>query len=191
MGIWNQKRTKARAGQIFEQMALDKTLYKNRFMQELEEGTIVPSRHSFKISLFMKKAENSLLIAKHHKEMQPSNDEPSKLYWDYWAITISYYAMLYSAKAAILSKGYEVKTHEAAHIALGHLLVPSVLDKEDLEILNQSHKIFEDEYVKYFEDARKESHIARYAAIKTYTSRQVEEIFSNASAFIAKISLLL
>ena len=99
--------------------------------------------------------------------------------------------MLYAAKAAILSKGYEIEDHDAAQIALGYLLVPDELEKEDLEILNQSYKIFEDEYVHYFEDAKKESHIARYSAIKTYTKRRLDEIFNNAVKFIAKIGLML
>ena len=131
------------------------------------------------------------MIAKHHKDIQPSKDSPKKLHWNYWAIIISYYSMLYAAKAAILSKGYEVNDHDAAQIALGHLLVPDKLEKEDLEILNQSHKIFEDEYVHYFEDAKKESHIARYSAIKSYTERRLEDIFNNATEFVAKIGLML
>ena len=65
------------------------------------------------------------------------------------------------------------------------------MEKDDLEILNQSHKIFEDEYIHYFEDAKKESHIARYSAIKTYTERRLQEIFNNATKFVAKISLIL
>ncbi|MBI2131024.1 HEPN domain-containing protein [Candidatus Woesearchaeota archaeon] len=125
------------------------------------------------------------------KELKPVQGQPKRLHWDYWAITVSYYSMLYSAKAAILSKGYEVGDHDAAQIALGHLLVPDKIEKEDLEILNQSYRIFEDEYVHFFEDARKEAHIARYSAIKTYTQRRLEEIFGNATKFVGKISLIL
>ncbi len=99
--------------------------------------------------------------------------------------------MLYAAKAAILSRGYEVGDHDAAQIAIGHLLIPDKLERVDLEILNQSHKIFDDEYVHYFEDAKTESHIARYSAIKTYTERRLQEIFDNATKFVAKISLIL
>ncbi len=99
--------------------------------------------------------------------------------------------MLYAAKAAILSKGYEASDHDAVQIALGHLLVPDELEKEDLEILKQSHKLFEEEYVHYFEDAKKESHIARYSAIKTYTERRLEEVFSNARELVAKINLMI
>jgi uncharacterized protein (UPF0332 family) len=99
--------------------------------------------------------------------------------------------MLYAAKAAILSKGYEVSDHDAAQVALGHLLVPDEIEKEDLEILQQSYKIFEDEYAHYFEDAKTESYIARYAAIKTYTQRRLEEIFGNATEFVAKIGLII
>jgi len=64
--------------------------------------------------------------------------------------------MLYCAKALILTKGYEVHDHDAAQVALGYLCVPDEIEKEDLEILNQSFKIFEDEYVHYFEDAKRE-----------------------------------
>lgn len=99
--------------------------------------------------------------------------------------------MLYAAKAAVLTKGYEVKDHKAAQIALGHLLVPDEIEKEDLELLNQAYKIFEDEYIKQLEEARKESNTARYSAIKTYTERRVDEIYDNARKFILKIKIVL
>jgi uncharacterized protein (UPF0332 family) len=172
-------------------MPFDTEAYKQEFKKYLRAGRIKSSDQYFKIKLFLQKAENSLLIAKHTKDIIPTDDQPKKLYWDYWAIIISYYSMLYAAKAAILSKGYEVKDHDAAQIALGHLLVPTEIEKEDLELLSQSYKIFEDEYVKYFEDAKTESYIARYSAIQTYTKRRLEEIFTNATQFIAKISLIL
>ena len=172
-------------------MQFDRKAYANLFKAAIAEDRIKKSQETFKIKLFLDKAENSLLIAKHAKDIKPTSDQPQKSYWDYWAITIAYYSMLYAAKAAILSKGYEVDDHDAAQIALGHLLVPDKLEKEDLEILNQSHKIFEDEYVHYFEDAKKESHIARYSAIKTYTERRLQEIFDNATKFVAKVALML
>jgi len=172
-------------------MEFNKEEYKKQFDECIKVGRIKKSSDLFKVRLFLKKAENSLQIAEHNKKYNPSKDEPEKLYWNYWAITISYYSMLYAAKAAIHSKGYSVSDHDAAQIALGHLLVPDQMEKEDLEILNQSYKIFEDEYVKYFEDAKKESHIARYSAIKTYTERRLDEIFDNATKFVGKISLIL
>ena len=172
-------------------MEFDKKEYQKIFEEYIREKRIKKSEQSFKIKLFLEKAENSLLIAKHTKEIQPSKDQPKKLFWDYWAITISYYSMLYAAKAAILSRGYEVSDHDAAQISLGHLLVPDKIEKEDLEILSQSYKIFEDEYVHYFEDAKTESKIARYTAIKTYTKRRLDEIFDNATDFVAKIGLIL
>ena len=172
-------------------MEFDRKAYANMFKTAAAENRIKKSQETFKIKLFLTKAENSLLIAKHVKEIKPTNNQPSKLYWDYWAITISYYSMLYAAKAAILFKGYEVDDHDAAQIAIGHLLVPDKLEREDLELLNQSHKIFEDEYVHYFADAKTESHIARYSAIKTYTERRLQEILDNATKFVAKIGLIL
>ena len=90
-----------------------------------------------------------------------------------------------------LKEGYEVKTHEAAQITLGHLLVPNQLEKEDLEILNQTHKVFEDEYVKYFEDAKIESSTARYNTRPSYTEKRVEEILQNAKKFINKIDIVI
>jgi len=165
--------------------------YKESFEEYVKDKRITRSVNSFKIKLFLKKGENSLLIAKHVKDVKPGKGEPERLYWDYWAITISYYSMLYCAKALILTKGYEVHDHDAAQVALGFLCVPSQMEKEDLELLNQSYKIFEDEYVKYFEDAKTESHIARYSAIKTYTERRLSEIFENARKFVAKAALIL
>ncbi len=165
--------------------------YKRLFEEYAAVARITKSRDTFKIKLFLKKGENSLLIAKHIKDVKPGKGEPEKLYWNYWAITISYYSILYCAKALILAKGYEVHDHDAAHVALGHLCVPSQIEKEDLELLNQSHKIFEDEYVKYFEDAKRESHIARYSAIKTYTERRLDELFENARKFVSKAALIL
>ncbi|MEK6937421.1 MAG: HEPN domain-containing protein [Nanoarchaeota archaeon] len=172
-------------------MQFDKNQYKQTFNDFVKQKRIKESQDYFKIKLFLQKAENSLLIAQFHKDIQPQKDQAPKLYWDYWAITIAYYSMLYAAKAAIISKGYEVSDHDAAQIALGHLLVPDAMEKEDLELLNQAYKVFEDEYVHYFEDAKTESHIARYSAIHTYTQRRVKEIFENATKFVAKISLIL
>jgi len=161
------------------------------FNDHVKQKRIKESQDFFKIKLFLQKAENSLLIAEFHKDIKPNKDQAPKLYWDYWAITIAYYSMLYAAKAVVISKGYEVSDHDAAQVALGHLLVPDAMEKEDLDILNQAYKIFEDEYVYYFEDAKTESHIARYSAIHTYTRRRVEEIFENATKFVAKIGLIL
>ncbi len=172
-------------------MEFDRRAYANLFKTALAENRIKKSLETFKIKLFLAKAENSLLIAKHIKDLKPTKDQPPRMYWDYWAMTSFYYSMLYAAKAAILFKGYEVQDHDAAQIALGHLLVPDKLEREDLEILNQSHKIFEDEYVHYFEDAKTESHIARYSAITTYTERRLQEVFENATKFVAKIGLIL
>ena len=172
-------------------MQFDKEAYQKQFSEYLKEDRIKKSNQLFKIKLFLERAENSLMIAKHAKDLQPGKDQAKRLHWDYWTITISYYSMLYAAKAAILTKGYEVRDHDAAQIALGHLLIPDDMEKSDLELLNQSYKIFEDEYVRFFEDAKKESHIARYVAIQSYSKRRVEEIFDNATKFIAKISLML
>lgn len=165
--------------------------YREMFEKFKEDRTISFSDSRFKIPLFLEKGKKSLMIAGFIKDIEPTKDQPKKLFWDYWAITISYYSMLYAAKAAILSKGYEANSHDAVQAALGLLLVPGEIERSDLELLDQSHKIFEDEYVGYFEDAKRESHIARYAAIKTYTERRLGEIFSNATRFVAKITLML
>ncbi|MGE0792846.1 MAG: HEPN domain-containing protein [Candidatus Woesearchaeota archaeon] len=171
-------------------MKYEKELYKKLFQENLNK-TIKETNNLFKIKLFLEKSENSLLIAKFHKDIEPDENQPKKLFWNYWAITISYYSILYSAKALILTKGYEVEDHISAQIALGHLFVPDKIEKEDLELLNQAHKIFEEEYVTYFDDARRESHHARYSAIKTYEERRLNEIFINAQKFILKVKLII
>ena len=169
-------------------MQFQKVIYGQKFKELVKEETIVKSNAHFKIKLFFKKAESSYLIANHHKNQK---EHPEQIYWWQWAITISYYSMLYAAKAAILQKGYEVKTHQAAEIALGHLLVPNKLELEDLELLNQTHKAFEEEYIAYFQDARIESGTSRYQARPSYTEKRVNEILNNAKKFINKIDKIL
>ncbi|MEK6974357.1 MAG: HEPN domain-containing protein [Nanoarchaeota archaeon] len=173
-------------------MEFDKDFYEKEFKKLLgnkeTKNYIRKSNETFKISHFKKLAESSLLIS---KDIKSPHKEPDQKYWFRWSITISYYSILYSAKSLILSKGYETGDHYATQIALGYLCVPDEIEKEDLELLNQAHKIFEDEYIKYFEDARKEARISRYNATKTYTERRTEEIFENARKFVAKISLIL
>jgi len=70
-------------------------------------------------------------------------------------------------------------------------VITDKLEAEDLEVLNQSYKTLEDEYIAYFEEARKESRTAKYAAIKSYDRKRVEAIYNNAKKFIAKLSLLI
>ena len=142
------------------------------------------SNATYKIKGFMRKSIDSLKLVKYVN----NSNEPAKLYW---TITICYYSMLYMAKAAILTKNYETDDHYSTQIALGYLLIPDELKKEDLKLLEEAHKIFEEEYVEYFEDARKESSISRYSPTKVYQERRVKEILNNAETFIAKIRLLI
>lgn len=172
-------------------MHYDEEHYEKLFEKFFKERRIRETNETFKIQLFLEKSQNSLLIAQHHKEKEPAKDEATKIHWQYWAITITYYAMLYAAKAAIIKKGYDAKDHLAAQIALGKLYVDNEITQEDLKLLGEAHKIFEEEYITYFSDAREESHHARYSAIKKYTQRRVEQIFTNAKKFIAKIQDIL
>ena len=184
-------------------MNFDKEWYENKFQELLERKDkdkffIRPSRAAFKINLYKKKAEKSFMIstfllnAAKDEKIGEANGLPGRLFLNYWIITISYYSMLYIAKALILTKGYETDDHFSTQIALGKLFVIiEELEKEDLEILDQSYKILEDEYITYFETARKESKISRYAAIKSYERQRVETIYNNAKEFIAKLGLMI
>ncbi len=170
-------------------MEFNKEYYKSEFEKLLKLKTdgkffIKESNASFKIGKFAKKGRDSFDLARFIK----NSKEKAK---DYWTITICYYAMLYAAKAAILSKGYETGDHYSTQIALGHLLVPDEIEKEDLELLDQAYKIFEDDYVEYFDDARKESSVSRYNPTKVYNERRVSEVYENAKKFIGKISEIL
>ena len=161
--------------------------FKLLLQKEGKKFFIRESNQRFKEKLFLEKAKGSFQLVKHVSNCEDVN----QLFVDYWVITISYYSMLYAAKAAIINKGYETDDHYATQVALGHLLIPSQLQREDLELLEQSYKIFEEEYVEYLEDTHKESYLARYTAIKKYSSRRVEEIVEKARKFIAKIELVL
>jgi len=170
-------------------MEFDKDYYKEEFERllelELENKFFIKESYAdFKISKFIKKGTDSFELAKFINR----SEENAK---DYWVITICYYSMLYLAKAAILSKGFETDDHYATQIALGHLLIPSKLEKEDLDLLEQTHKIFENDYIEYFQDARKESFISRYSATKKYSQRRVEEVLENTRKFITKLLIIL
>jgi len=170
-------------------MAFDKKYYKEEFERLLKEKSerkffIRKSNALFKINKFIKKGTNSFELANYIK----NSNQAAR---DYWTIIICYYSMLYLAKAAILTKGYETDDHYAAQIALGHLLVPDKIEKNDLELLEQAYKIFEGDYIDYFEDARKESSVSRYSATKVYTERRIKEIFENARKFISKLRVIL
>lgn len=184
-------------------MSFDKEWYEQKFNECLKRKNedkfyIRPAIATFNIQPYKKKAEKSFMIAEFlfktakNKKIQEINELPEELFLNYWIITISYYSMLYIAKALIMTKGYETDDHYSTQIALGKLfVVTNELEKQDLEILNQSYKMLEDEYVTYFEDARKESRTARYTAIKSYERQRVNTILNNAKKFIAKLGLII
>jgi len=184
-------------------MKFNKEKYEKKFKQlvsrqDKDKFYIRPSKQTFKTNLYRKKAEKSFLIssfllnAAKNKQIREKYLLPEELFLNYWIITISYYSMLYIAKALIQTKGYETDDHTSTQIALGKLFViTDELEKSDLEILNQSHKILENEYVAYFEEARKESRNSRYTAIKSYDRQRVKQIHDNAKKFISKLDLML
>ena len=170
-------------------MEYNKEKYKAEFNKLLKLKSdrkffIRKSTDTFKINKFIQKGNDSLDLARSIK------DSKAKAKY-YWTITICYYAMLYAAKAAVLSKGFETDDHYSTQIALGHLFVPERIEKEDLELLDQAYKIFEVDYVEYFDDARKESSVSRYNPTKVYNERRVTEIYDKAKKFIAKINNIL
>jgi len=177
------------SGTSCSKMEFNKTYYQEEFERLLnfKEGKkffVKRSSASFKINKFIKKGIDSFELADFVNKSGLSAG-------NYWTITICYYSMLYLAKAAVLTKGYETDDHYATQIALGHLLIPDKLEREDLELLDQAHKIFEDEYIDYFEDARKESSISRYSPSRVYAERRIREIIEIARKFIEKIRIIL
>ncbi|MBD3361654.1 HEPN domain-containing protein [Candidatus Woesearchaeota archaeon] len=177
------------SGILFLKMEFNKTYYEKEFekllnSKEKKKFFIKKSSASFKINKFIKKGIDSFELA----DFVNKSKLTAK---NYWTIIICYYSMLYLAKAAILTKGYETDDHYATQIALGYLLIPDTLEREDLELLDQAHKIFEDEYIDYFEDARKESSISRYSPSKVYAERRIKEIMEISRKFIQKIRMIL
>ena len=61
-------------------MQLDKDQYRQTFNDYVDKNRIKESSHFFKIKLFLQKAENSLLIAKFHHDINPNKDQAPKLY---------------------------------------------------------------------------------------------------------------
>lgn len=184
-------------------MEFDLEWYEQKFRELLLNNTedkffIRRSNHDFKTKLYREKGWESFRIASFllsgtkNSSLRNKLDLPEPLFLNYWIIIISYYSMLYLAKALILTKGYETDDHFSTEVALAKLfVVVNELEKEDLEILNQSYKIFEEEYITYFQEARKEARDSRYYALKSYEKGRVNTIYNNAKKFIAKANLIL
>lgn len=92
-------------------MEFNKTDYKAEFERLLnfKEGKkffIRKSNASFKINKFIRKGTDSFELADFVNKSRLAAG-------NYWTIIICYYSMLYLAKAAILTKGYETDDHYA------------------------------------------------------------------------------
>ena len=92
-------------------MEFNKTYYQKEFERLLNCKTerkffIKKSSASFKINKFIKKGSDSFELADFVNKSRLAAG-------NYWTIIICYYSMLYLAKAAILTKGYETDDHYA------------------------------------------------------------------------------
>lgn len=168
---------------------MNKKFYEQQFKTLLKKSSgkkfyIKNSDATFKIKKYIDKATQSFELAQFVK----TSNQNAK---DYWTITICYYSMLYLAKALILTKGYETDDHHSTQISLKKLFSPEKINEKDIKNFNQTIIILEQEYINYFEDAKKESHASRYDPTKTYKTRRVEEVFANAQEFISKLIILL
>ncbi len=184
-------------------MNFDKQWYEEKFKELLnyhseEKFFIRESDQFFKIQLYREKGLESFRISSFLLSMTKNTplrdklDLPNPRFLNYWIIIISYYSMLYLAKALIFTKGYETDDHLSTEVALAKLfIITDELEKEDLEILNQSYKILEDEYIIYFQEARKEARDSRYHTLKSYETEKVNTIHNHAKQFIAKLNLIL
>lgn len=56
-------------------MNYEKEKYEKLFKKLEKQGDMWYGDNSFKINLFMEKAESSLQIAQHHKNIQPNKDQ--------------------------------------------------------------------------------------------------------------------
>ncbi len=60
-------------------MEFDRKVYADMFKKALAGERIKKSQETFKIKLFLAKAENSLLIAKYVKDIKPAKDQHTKI----------------------------------------------------------------------------------------------------------------
>ena len=93
------------------------------------------------------------------------------------AISRAYYAMFYAAKAALLSKGVDLKRHSASIAKFRELfVVPGLVDTEYLRHLGQA------------QTARERSDYAPFAPV---TREGAKEILQAAESFISKVNEIL
>lgn len=105
----------------------------------------------------------------------PVKSLKSKLYDD--AISRAYYAMFYAAKAALLSKGVDLRRHSASIAKFRELFV----------ITGQVNA----EYLHYLGQAQSARERSDYAPFFPTSRTGAEEILSAAEAFTAKVREIL
>lgn len=143
----------------------------------------------------LKNARHNLLVAKALLDISSNEGNKKQLLLpdDFqcysWAIAVYYYAMYHAALSALAKKGYESDDHKATRYALARLyVIKDELEKEYLDIFDQSKKILEEEYIVTLDDARKKDRVARYSAAPEYEESQAEAIQKDAVKFVNRLA---
>lgn len=182
-------------------MILDKREIKNKFDEYLRREDKDKSYLRKKTGIkrladnYLKNARHNLLVAKilldisSNKENKKQLLLPNDFQCYSWSIAISYYAMYHAALSALAKESYESDDHKATKYALAKLyVIKDELEKEYLEIFDQSKKILEEEYIVTLDDARKKDRTARYSAAPEYEKSQAEAIQKDAVKFVNRLA---
>lgn len=112
-----------------------KNIAKKNFDRYLEEGLLKKENNDISKEMYLKNAEQSLLVA---KELSISSLKPHL-----WVIVTSYYSMFYAANAVLLKLGYKVGD-KIAHKITNDALIVLVLNRLKKELLEDYEEIQKD-----------------------------------------------
>jgi uncharacterized protein (UPF0332 family) len=121
------------------------------------------------------KADHNLKFVKSTIDLKEFND---------WAIVSAYYAIYHASLALCALKGYSTKDHLATLLILIKEFYQKGLDKEEIEIVNET--TIEKEEVLYYIEAKTKRTKASYSTDKIFDPKEAEELRQKAIAFVSK-----
>jgi len=152
------------------------------------------------VKLFIERSENELRLAKAIFNLSQNEEEKIKLGTNpndtFYSATIShaYYAIFYSAKAMLLSRGIKTKApeiHKKTYEEFKNKLVETGILDTELLIIYSKTLVKADELLSLFEEEKKKRGSFTYKTIAQANIEPAEESIQHAKKFVANITQLI
>ncbi|MFH1249356.1 MAG: HEPN domain-containing protein [archaeon] len=123
----------------------------------------------------LEKADHNLKFVKSTLELKEFND---------WAIVSAYYSIYHASLALCALKGYSTRDHNATLLILINEFYGKGLQKEEIEIVNNS--TLEKEEVLYYIEAKSSRNKASYSTQKAFGQGEAKVLRKKAISFVNK-----